>query len=111
MSLKPQWLAISALLRGSAQNATILSWRATWGVTGGVTWGVPPQVSINFGIPNRCIEHKRFHTVLWLRQPRRFRDLVESIHTLYHTEGWLHSSYELRGKFVLMGRNNRRSVV
>ena len=73
MSLKPQWLAISALLRGSAQNATILSWRATWGGT--------PQVSISFGIPNRCIEHKRFHTVLWLRQPRRFHDLVESIHT------------------------------
>ena len=43
--------------------------------------GGTPQVSINFGIPNRCIEHKRFHTVLWLRQPRRFHDLVESIHT------------------------------
>ena len=36
VSLKPQWLAISALLRGSAQNATILSW--------GVTWGVPPKL-------------------------------------------------------------------
>ena len=43
--------------------------------------GGTPQVSINFGIPNRCIEHKRFHTVLWLRQPRRFHDLVEPIHT------------------------------
>ena len=44
--------------------------------------GGTPQVSISFGIPNRCIEHKRFHTVLWLRQPRRFHDLVEPIYTL-----------------------------
>ena len=41
--------------------------------------GGTPQVSINFGIPNRCIEHKRFHTVLWLRQPRRFHDLSVTV--------------------------------
>ena len=41
--------------------------------------GVPPQVSISFGIPKRCIEHKRFHTVLWLRQPRRFHDLSVTV--------------------------------
>ena len=41
--------------------------------------GGTPQVSISFGIPNRCIEHKRFHTVLWLRQPRRFKDLSVTV--------------------------------
>jgi len=46
--------------------------------------GGTPQVSINFGIPNRCIEHKLFRTVLYcrsaaLKQVKRYIYLTEFV--------------------------------